>query len=213
MKKSLVSALACLILAGTVGMTHAQGSASSASLPHKVGLIDMAHVFQKYEKFKLLREGLKAEIDKSDAQAKSYMTRLQTIQGKLKELKQGSPDYVKYEKELLSVKSDFEAFRTGAQRDLMRRESKIYKQVYLETVAAVQQYCKYYKYTLVIRFNRKSVTETEAPGEIVQGMNRQVVYHQEQDDITEKILQFLNSSYKKQQARSGSPAPARTARN
>ena len=206
MKKIIVSALTCIILVSSTSVTRAQGAAAPAT-PHKVGLIDMAHVFQEYEKFKLLREDLKAEIEKSDATAKQFMTSMQQLQGKIKELKQGSPDYVKYEKQLLTRKSEFEAFRSGAQRDLMRRESQIYKQVYLETVAAVKQYCKYYKYTLVIRFNRKSVTETEAPGEIVQGMNRQVVYHQEQDDITEKILQYLNSNYQKSQAGARKTAP------
>jgi outer membrane protein len=40
------------------------------SVPHMVGLIDMAHVFKQYKKFDFLREDLKAQIGQSEGQAK-----------------------------------------------------------------------------------------------------------------------------------------------
>jgi len=195
-KRTLTSALAFAILTGSFTITHtASAQTKPAAQPHKVGLIDMAYVFQEYEKFKVLRQDLKAEIERSDTQAKQYMTQSQQLQAKLKEFKSGSTDYIKYEKQLLTLKADFDAYRTSAQRDLMRRESQIYKQVYIDVSAAVKEYCKHYDYTLVMRFNRKSVDESEAPNDIVQGMNRQVVFFQQQDDITDRVLMYLNKNY------------------
>jgi Skp family chaperone for outer membrane proteins len=218
-KRILTSALAFAILTGSFTMTQtANAQTKSAAQPHKVGLIDMAYVFQEYEKFKVLRQDLKAEIERSDTKAKQFMTQSQTLQAKLKEFKSGSADYIKYEKLLLTLKAEFDGYRASAQRDLMRRESKIYKQVYMDVSAAVKEYCKHYDYTLVMRFNRKSVSESDAPNDIVQGMNRQVVFFQTQDDITDRVLLYLNKNYGKpaaQQVRgrsSGTPATPTSAR-
>jgi Skp family chaperone for outer membrane proteins len=197
-KRILTSALAFAILTGSFTMTQsANAQAKPAAQPHKVGLIDMAYVFQEYEKFKVLRQDLKAEIERSDTKAKQFMSQSQTLQAKLKEFKSGSADYIKYEKLLLTLKAEFDAYRASAQRDLMRRESKIYKQVYMDVSAAVKEYCKHYDYTLVMRFNRKSVSESDAPNDIVQGMNRQVVFFKTQDDITDRVLVYLNKNYGK----------------
>lgn len=207
MKRILNSALAFAILTGSFAYTQTASAQAKPAQPHKIGLIDMAHVFQEYEKFKVLRLDLKSEIEKSDTKAKSFMAQSQTIQAQLKELKSGSPQYVKYEKQLLQLKADFDGYRTSAQRDLMRAESKIYKQVYMDVSAAVKEYCKHYDYTLVMRFNRKSVNGSEDPNDIVQGMNRQVVFFQAQDDITDRVLLYLNKNYGK----TAGAAPRRSA--
>jgi outer membrane protein len=49
----------------------------------------------------------------------------------------------------------------------------------------------------VIRFNRGDVAEAGNPQAIINNMNRQVVYYQPQDDITEPILNHLNEQYRK----------------
>ena len=222
MKRIITSAIAFAILTGTAVLTgaftttaSAQGAKTRAEMPHKVGLIDMAYVFQEYTEFKMLREDLKSEIERSESKAKQYMAQSQTLQGKLRESKQGSDLYVQTEKQLLQLKGDFEAYKSGIQRDLMRKESKIYKAVYVKVAKVVQQYCDHFDYTLVMRFNRKSVNDSEAPGDIVQGMNRQVVYFQQRDDITDAVLKVLNQNYSKSAsagARRRTPATSTSAR-
>ena len=195
MKHLLISALTVAILGSVAGVNTASAQAKPADPAHKVGLIDMGHVFQEYAKFKKLREGLQSEIQKSDAQAKQYLDKSQNLQKKIKTFQQGSTQYAQIEKQLLEVKAQFEAFRAGAQRDLMRKESQIYKQCYVDVSKAVGEYAKYYNYTLIMRFNRKDVTESEAPGEIVNSMNRQVIWHRPKDDITDSVLNYLNKQY------------------
>ena len=192
---SILAVLATTIALGTQAHAQARQAAPAASAPHKVGLIDMAHVFQEYEKFKVLREDLKAEIERTDAQARQSLDQVTGVQTRIKEFKQGSPEYVQLEKQLLDAKSKYDAFRAGAQRDLMRKESKIYKQIYLEVSDAVKKYADVYSYTLIMRFSRKTVDDSTTPPEIVQGMNKQVVYFRSDDDITDKVLRYLNNQY------------------
>ncbi len=203
MKKLIVGAMAVAMLASLFVVSgkiqgQQRSPAGGKDLPHKVGLIDMAQVFKDYEKFKTLREGLQAQIEQSDAQAKQMLAEMQALQEQAKsgQLKQGSPEYQQIEEQLITKKGQLEAFRQVQQREFLRKESEIYKQVYLEVQDMVSKFAEHFNYTLIVRFNRSKVDEAENPQEVIQSMNRQVVYHRGQDDITPRIVDALNGSYK-----------------
>ena len=200
MKKIIVGAMAVAMLASlfVVSETIQGQDAKTSAGPHQVGLIDMAEVFQDYEKFKALREALQAEVERSSAEAQAKLEQMKQLQGQAAQLKQDSPDFQAIEKQLLTMKADLESFRQVQQRDFLRKESEIYKQVYMEVQDAVNKYAEYKNLTLIMRFNRSKVEEAENPQEVIQSMNRQVVYHRTSDDITDAVLGYLNREYTKQ---------------
>lgn len=199
MKKLIAGAVTVAVLT-TLFVTsepiHGQQGAAEPSV-HKVGLIDMAEVFKEYEKFKTLRESLQAEIEKSEATAKAMIADMQKLQEQAQsgQFKQDSPQFKNLEQQLITKKSELEAYRASQQREFLRKESEIYKQVYLETQDMVEKYAQHFKYTLVMRFNRASVEDAENPQEVIQSMNRQVVFHRQGDDITDAVLRALNDRY------------------
>jgi outer membrane protein len=203
--------LGLLLLAGLASSALAQSASPPATLPasaspqaaagpHQVGLIDMAYVFKNYEKFKAQTAALQQEIEQTDAQAKSLVQRLQQYQSQLTSgtLQPGSDEFTRIESEALQAQVELEAFKRTAQRDFLRKEAEIYKTIYLDVESSVSRYAQYYHYTLVLRFNRQTVDEATDPKEIANGMNRQVVHFRSQDDLTDPILDYLNSSYRKQ---------------
>ncbi len=202
MKKTVIALVAALAM-GVVLPVKAQDGAKPAAAaketgPHRIGLVDMAEVFQGYKKFEDLRAELSAEIEKSDAEAKLMVEKMQKMQLEITETKMapGSAQYEIAEKELLNAKGEFEAFRAATQRKLARRESEMFKVIYADTTSMVKLYAEYAKYTVVIRFDRKDIDETTAPNDAVQRMNKQVVYHRAEDDITDMVLTHLNKQYK-----------------
>ena len=201
MKRILLALVAVTVIAGTTNLPG-QGRPQTkrnpnVPLPHRVGLIDMAFVFQEYDKFEALRGDLKEEIERTDAHGRKYLEEIQRLQEQLKALKADSNQYAQLEKQALEIKSKYDGFVASSRRDLMRKESQIYKTVYLETSDAVREFARIYNYTLIMRFSRKSVDDSASPPEIVKNMNRQVVFFRDDDDITDKILNYLNSTYKK----------------
>ena len=61
MRKIIVSTAIVAILAVStfsIGTVRGQAGKPSADAPHKIGLIDMAHVFKEYKKFKVFRPNL-----------------------------------------------------------------------------------------------------------------------------------------------------------
>ncbi len=210
--KSLTSCLAiAFALTSLASVSRGEGgapAADAAAQVHKVGLIDMAYVFKNYKKFEAMREDLKVEISKSEEEAKEMATQIQAIQGKMKQLQEGSPEFTAMEKELASQSADFETFRRAAQRDFLKRESQIYHTVYMEATDAVKKYADYYKYTLVLRFSKDEL-DKDNPQALIQGMNKQVVYYRESEDITQPVLDFLNRKY---QGASAGGAPTNSAK-
>ena len=201
MKKIIVGAMAVAMLASLFVVSETiQGQDGKADAgPHQVGLIDMAQVFKDYEKFKTLREALQADIERSDAEAKGKLEQMKQLQQQAQSgnLKEGSPEYQQIETRLLSMKNELETFRQVQQREFLRKESEIYKQVYLEVQDAVNKYAHHYDLTLIMRFNRNKVEEAANPQEVIQSMNRQVVYHRTSDDITDSVLSYLNREYQR----------------
>ena len=187
----------------------AKAVAPAAAATHQVGLIDMAHVFKNYDKFKSMSEDMQADAKAAQSEAEAMVEQMKTIQETMQKLTEASPDYTKQETQILTLQTKLETFRKVQQREFLRKEAEIYKTVYMEVQEAVQKYAKYYKYTLVLRFNRQSVDAAENPQEIITSMNRQVVHYREQDDLTDPILNFLNDEYKK--STGGATAPAREA--
>ena len=220
MKKLYVCLAAAAFVAGTwfPAELRAQDkpatAAAPAATPHQVGLIDMAHVFKEYEKFKALSDALRAEVETSEGQAKAALQELQQLQAQLTggTLKEGTPEYTAIEQKIVQGSTELETFRKVKQREFLRKEADVYRTVYLEVQSAVEKYARYYKYTLVMRFNRDDVESAENPQEILQSMNRPVVYHRGEDDLTDPILNFLNNEYRKT-APASAPAttPAATA--
>lgn len=221
MKQALLSAAAVAVLSGVLafpatalGQTArpaAGGAAAAAKLPHQVGLIDMAYVFKNYKKFDELRLDLKSEIEGGEAKMKVMVEEIQQIQATMKTFVEGSDKFTAAEKMLAGKSAEAEAFRRSMQRDFLKKESQIYHTVYLEVSDAVKRYAEHFQYTLVIRFTREDLN-TENPQELIQGMNRQVVYHRGDDDITLSVVEFLNRNYEKSSGGAGRPAPTTTNR-
>lgn len=196
---SLCLGLTLSLLPATASAQGGGQPAASSQPKRSIGLIDMALLFKEYKKFGDLREQLRNDIKASDEQAKAMGEQLQALQRQLKDgtYKEGSPEYQQLESKLISQGTQFETYRKTQQRDFLRRESKIYKDVYMEVVEAVGQYAAYYNYDVIVRFSRESIEETDNAQELIQNMNRQIVWHNTSSgiDITDAVLKYLNQRY------------------
>lgn len=209
MKKLVVLSTVLAITAAAMicgmGTDRVAAQATPSTSQHKIALIDMAHVFKNYSKFESMRESLKTEITASEEKIKGDLEQLKALQEKLQMLTESSPGYAQAEAELASKAAEIDAGRKVMQRDFLRKESQIYKQVYMEVTGAVKMYAEYYNYTLVLRFNRSQLQEDDAPRDVINGMNKQVVYHRSEDDITDAVLDYLNKKHAKENAAARAP--------
>lgn len=209
MKKILATLTACLTMSLGLCAAHAQQAGQGAAAgraaaaeestgPHKIGLIDMARVFKEYKKFEDLRDKLKAEYDAVQSGGQGKAQQMQKLQEEMKQFEQGSQEYTDREQQLVKMNAELQAFGRSAQRDLMRKESELFRDVYDDALAAVKLYAEYFNFTLVLRFD-SSGFDSDDPQQVLETLNQQVVYHRNGDDITMKIIKYLNGQYESQQ--------------
>lgn len=194
---SLVAAAAIAALALIPARVSAQQPAKPAAKPHQVGLIDLGHIFQNYEKFKDQTQALKTAAEQAQAQATQMAEQLKAKQTAMQALNPASADYAAAEAQLFDMQGKLQAFQQVEQREIMRKQADLFKQIYMEVQKATTDYAEYFNYTLVLRFNRQEANDGNDPQKILQGLNRQVVFYQNQDDITDQILDYLNDTYRK----------------
>ena len=201
MKKLFVYATAVALTAGWMVSPNV-ASAQQPDKPkvsHQVGLIDMQEVFKNYKKLTTMQKAFQEEVKATEAKFRGRLEEMKSMQEKLTggDLTEGSPEYNKLEGSILTKQTQLETDRKVTQREFMRKEAEVYKTVYQEVETAVQKYAKAFRYTLIMRFSRQNVAETENAQELMQSINRQVVYFRPEDDITTQILEYLNNEYSK----------------
>jgi Skp family chaperone for outer membrane proteins len=194
--------VAAILLAGPSSTTLAQGTAAS-STPHKVALIDISRVLKEYKKVDALRSEIKAEIAKSETQRTAMVKQMNIVKDKLKSpnIQQGSAKAVELEKQGLKIEAEFNSFKKGERTRILRREAQLLKTIHGEIKAVVKRAADAWGYTLVLRFN-STASDAATPNNVVGQLQRQVVYHRGEDDITQPVIEYLNKQYLKQ-----SPVP------
>lgn len=196
MKKTVsVVALACCIGLTAPAMGQTQSAAATpAAGPVKIGLVDMARVFKEYNKFEDMRASLKVEMETALAEAKTIAANAEKVKEELKLLKTGSAEYIKREADLAQLSSDFETKRKLANVQYQRKEAEIFQDIYVDSVGVIKLYAEYFKYSMVMRFNSAELDKAN-PSSLANGLNKLVIYHRPQDDITDAVIEYLNKKY------------------
>jgi Skp family chaperone for outer membrane proteins len=186
-----VVALACCIGLTAPAMGQTQPAAAA---PVKIGLVDMARVFKEYNKFEDMRASLKAEMETALAEAKKIAADAEKVKEELKLLKPGSAEYIKRESDLAQLSSDFETKRKLANVQYQRKEAEIFQDIYVDSVGVIKLYAEHFKFSMVMRFNSAELDKTN-PSSLANGLNKLVIYHLPQDDITDAVIDYLNRKY------------------
>ncbi len=190
----LIPAAAAAALTLTALPASAQAPAAKTG---PVAVIDMAEVFANYDKFEDVRESLKTEIKAEGAKAEALAKAVQALQAELQSGKypQDTPGYLDKAVELKNAQTQLQAEQMRISQRFMKKEAELYKEIYSDVTGMVKMWCDRKGYSLVIRYKRDGVDAAKATGDILQGMNRLVVYHTPQDDITDTIIYALDRSY------------------
>lgn len=197
MRKLILTATGLVCLTGVsyfIGTAAGVDGSAAPPAPHKVGLIDIGHIFNEYDKLKILREEFTADLQQSETEAKTKVGKIQSLQQEMKQFAEGTPEFAGREKQLANLTSDYDTFRKVTQKELVRKEAKMYHTVYMEVQDVVDGLCKQYGFTLVLRFSRDELNSTD-PQKLAQGLSRTVIFHRPKDDLTAHVLKRLNEKF------------------
>jgi Skp family chaperone for outer membrane proteins len=190
------------------GTEDARGA---ASMPSKVAVIDLAHVFKNYKKYETLQGDINDEIEAARGKEQRILQQAQNLQNEMKSgvFERDSTEFESRENKLIQLQSQLQTQRAMAQKDIGQKQARILHTTYLEVMDVVNQLADRQGYTLVLQFNRVGEDAADDPQKIVMQLQQTVVRHPNQDDITDVVLNYLNRRY--EQAATPPRNPAGTA--
>ena len=198
------AALAAACLLAPAAAAQSAPPQITKKAPGRVAVIDMAEVFANYDKFEDVRKQLEAEIEASSGKSKEIIGRMQKLQQELQSgtFKQDSPEYLQRAADLNKLQTDLKVEQTTLSGKFMKKEAENYKAIYDEVQKMVKVVCERSGYTMVIRY-RQDGPQAGGPQEVLQNMNRLVVYTAPEDDITDIVIYGLDNMYSR---KTGKPA-------
>ena len=107
---------------------------------------------------------------------------------KLPQYKIGTPEYSTLEKQIAEGDSQLRLQMASKRRELADAEARIYYQNYERITSGVKVMADFYKINLVLRYNSDKM-DLEKPDTVIRGVMKNIVYHDEDLDMTKAIMQ------------------------
>ena len=177
--------------------------ASAEETGHRIAVVDVAYIFKNHP-------GIKAQVEKVEADLKAYDAELQ---GKREDLKQaaeqlkafkvGSAEYAAQEERVAEMESKLRLDMARKRKELADAEAQIYFSNYQLIANGVKFLAGHYKINLVLRYNSESM-DLDTPDSVIRGVMKNIVYHDEALDMTKGVMQYLDQTMKTAQGASGS---------
>jgi len=184
------------LLLGILSLTFlAPNFAKAQDTAHRIAVVDVAHIFKNHP-------GIKAQVEKVEADLKAYDTQLQAKREELKQaaeqlksFKVGSAEYAAQEELVASMESKLRLDMARTRKELSDAEAKIYFQNYKLIADGVKFLANHYKINLVLRYNSEDMDLANGES-VIRGVMKNIVYHDEALDMTKGVMQYLDQSMK-----------------
>ena len=140
----------------------------------KIGYVNVAKVFDGYERTKASDAGLEKQGKQKEAELEGRMTELKKLRQGLELLNDEAREAKT--KEVEEKADELQRFRASTARDLGRQRDKIAKEILREIQDGVEEYAKANSFALILD-------------------QRSLLYAQPAYDVTDGVLKLLNSRY------------------
>lgn len=169
----------------------ARAAARPAVTPSGIALLDVGYIFKNHTRFKAMMDEVKADVSRAEAWAKSEREAITKLAERLKDFRQGSPEYKSLEEQLTKRQAERALKIQQKKREFDQHAARIYYDVYREIHQEVNYYCQAKGVALVLRFSRET-PDMERPESTLLYIQKPVVTYDRNLDITDLILNQLN---------------------
>ena len=138
----------------------------------KLGYVDLAKVFDSYERTKRSDAALEQKGKQKEAELETRMNELRKLRQNLELLSDDARD--QKQREIEEKSDELQRFRKNTARDLSRERDQVAKEILREIQQGITEYAKSNGYTLILD-------------------ERSLLYGQSAIDVTDDVLKILNA--------------------
>jgi Skp family chaperone for outer membrane proteins len=159
----------------------------------RVALVDLTRVFANHSGFKAKVELMRREVEAAEKKLKVRKEEIEQAQTAAAKEPAGSVKRTEAEQRLLLDQQTLQAEVNLQKAKFMEQEAQIYLETYESVLAIIDAYADEQKIDLVLRFNGDPIDGRENLQNVMQQLNRQVIY-QKGIDITDVILSRIENA-------------------
>ncbi|MDG2184523.1 MAG: OmpH family outer membrane protein [Mariniblastus sp.] len=155
-----------------------------------VAILDVAKVFKDNPVFDTRMKKIKTEADALKVKMEAQQELIRKDAAGLEEFGVGTPDRNNLEASLEQRQTALRLQARQAETDLLTREAGIYYDTYTQMQSVVANLSNQFGISLVMRFDSAPISRDNRP-EVIQGVNRTIVYHHKVD-LTDHVIRAMN---------------------
>lgn len=200
MKRTWWMGLLVGVVIGAVTFTavtglYAQSGLSSACC---VGCIDVVRIFNEYDRQKDLTEEMRVMNQEMQDEEQRRRGTIDSLQLTVDAMNDGDPAMVQKQRELFRLHVDYKNWGELMQAEMAREVGVWTARVYDEIVTAAEEIARYQGLELVLYKEQPDLVGYDPDAVRDQIRSRKLVYSSDAVDITQAVLDKLNSDYRAQ---------------
>lgn len=196
-KSAIMLAIITVTTLLPISVSAQNAQPATASTGHRVAVVDVAYIFKTHPGIRSEVSKVENDLKAFDAQMKAKQAELKKLAEQLPQYKIGTQEYSSLEKQIAEGDSQLRLQMASKRRELADAEARIYYQNYERIVAGVKVMADFYKINLVLRYNSDAM-DLEKPDTVIRGVMKNIVYHDEDLDMTKAIMQYLTKQMEQQ---------------
>lgn len=185
--KNIITLVAVIVAGAALALES--GENTPPETPQKIALVDMAKVFKASDRFVELRADLKDDIASRQKEAQTSVARATELRNLI--TKAQGKEKEELEEELDKVTRRLSTLKNTAQKYFKNKEAEIFAATYDDAMHAVRTCARRGGYSLVIRFDSSGIDKSDTE-KLTKSLNRLVVYHELEHDLTSEVIHVLN---------------------
>lgn len=185
-----LSLTAGLLLLAAASTTPVAAQEKPAESPLPIGLVNIEKVAQQHKPFQKKVAAMQEEAKELQSSATLKQSELEAVGNDLRKAAQGSAEFQKLQNQFGRLQRELQVFVQEGQQKFRDKDLKLSLSLHREIDEVLKPYCKAKGLRLVVRTNNSSLDENQNQQQILQTINRGVLY-EEGLDITDDVLKLL----------------------
>jgi len=183
-----LSLAGCLLVIAAIAPVSAQEKPAETPLP--IGLVNIEKIAQQYKPFLKQIAELQEQTKELQSSVTLKQSELQGVGTELQKAAQGTAEFQKLQNQYVRLQRELQTFAQEGQQKIRDKDFKNSLALHRELDQVLKPYCKAKGLKLVVRIQNSSLDENQNPQQILQAINRAVLY-EDGLDITDDVLKLL----------------------
>ena len=175
-----------------LGTGARDAAAQDKDKPLKIGVVDVAEVFDKFNERINREKELRARTERLKYEIENLRKTAEKIAAEMEKLEEDSEEYQKKQDQLIKITSEAQIKAEKGKSDLLKRELSERQELYAMIRNAVGKYAEQNGYDLILKTDDMRVTGASAVSQDIQMSMRIVLHSTKTMDLTRTIIEILN---------------------